>query len=286
MKIGRNEQCPCGSGKKYKRCCLPKKETLSAVSHKQNGTHSPDLHIERSDNSEQKGIMFTVTGEIYQPVRLYYKLLNKHAVQDNFKKMRCMDYDEKRDRWVWLYLAEANKISFSKPYDQIPKHAHPIVIGSFFTKADDEMYLDIRSIERAVEAVLFFDKHIDRSFAKVTHVAVLNRLPFDNPRTPRFNFDEFFESQEMKVHNPDELFADFEKFKKIEDSEERSRRALEYLSQKTKDRYPDAEKFPIHFYEDGIVPFKLSLSTSQAVAIKRLKGNKEVTYNDIIGKLS
>jgi len=20
--IGRNEQCPCGSGKKYKRCCL------------------------------------------------------------------------------------------------------------------------------------------------------------------------------------------------------------------------------------------------------------------------
>ena len=23
MKIGRNDQCPCGSGKKYKKCCLP-----------------------------------------------------------------------------------------------------------------------------------------------------------------------------------------------------------------------------------------------------------------------
>ena len=23
MKIGRNELCPCGSGQKYKRCCLP-----------------------------------------------------------------------------------------------------------------------------------------------------------------------------------------------------------------------------------------------------------------------
>lgn len=22
-KIGRNEPCPCGSGKKYKRCCIP-----------------------------------------------------------------------------------------------------------------------------------------------------------------------------------------------------------------------------------------------------------------------
>ena len=23
-KIGRNEECPCGSGKKYKKCCLDK----------------------------------------------------------------------------------------------------------------------------------------------------------------------------------------------------------------------------------------------------------------------
>jgi uncharacterized protein YecA (UPF0149 family) len=25
-KVGRNEPCPCGSGKKYKRCCLVKEE--------------------------------------------------------------------------------------------------------------------------------------------------------------------------------------------------------------------------------------------------------------------
>ncbi|MFQ5796612.1 MAG: SEC-C metal-binding domain-containing protein, partial [Candidatus Bipolaricaulia bacterium] len=24
MEIGRNDPCPCGSGKKYKKCCLPK----------------------------------------------------------------------------------------------------------------------------------------------------------------------------------------------------------------------------------------------------------------------
>ncbi len=27
MKIGRNTLCPCGSGKKYKNCCLDKKST-------------------------------------------------------------------------------------------------------------------------------------------------------------------------------------------------------------------------------------------------------------------
>jgi len=26
LKIGRNEPCPCGSGKKYKKCCLGKPE--------------------------------------------------------------------------------------------------------------------------------------------------------------------------------------------------------------------------------------------------------------------
>lgn len=28
MKIGRNDLCPCGSGLKYKKCCLNKKEKL------------------------------------------------------------------------------------------------------------------------------------------------------------------------------------------------------------------------------------------------------------------
>jgi Tfp pilus assembly protein PilF len=29
-KIGRNDPCPCGSGKKYKRCCLSKHEAAAA----------------------------------------------------------------------------------------------------------------------------------------------------------------------------------------------------------------------------------------------------------------
>ncbi len=29
VKIGRNELCPCGSGKKYKKCCLDKLEQVS-----------------------------------------------------------------------------------------------------------------------------------------------------------------------------------------------------------------------------------------------------------------
>jgi hypothetical protein len=31
LNIGRNDSCPCGSGKKYKRCCLPKEEAQAAA---------------------------------------------------------------------------------------------------------------------------------------------------------------------------------------------------------------------------------------------------------------
>jgi tetratricopeptide (TPR) repeat protein len=31
-KHGRNDPCPCGSGQKYKRCCLPKEEAAAAAS--------------------------------------------------------------------------------------------------------------------------------------------------------------------------------------------------------------------------------------------------------------
>ena len=31
MKTGRNDPCPCGSGKKYKRCCLIKRKRKSLV---------------------------------------------------------------------------------------------------------------------------------------------------------------------------------------------------------------------------------------------------------------
>jgi len=31
-KVGRNDPCPCGSGKKYKKCCLPREETRAQPS--------------------------------------------------------------------------------------------------------------------------------------------------------------------------------------------------------------------------------------------------------------
>ena len=50
---------------------------------------------------------------------------------------------------------------------QIPKHLHPIVIGSLFVRRNDELLLDLRSCERALLAIPFFDKYLPRKVAKV-----------------------------------------------------------------------------------------------------------------------
>jgi hypothetical protein len=290
MKIGRNEPCPCGSGKKYKKCCLLKEQKnnhteTDSVSTKKQLIQKPNKHFESYDTTEQKIFINTVTGEIYQPVRLYYKIIDRNAVQNIFKKLRCMEFDWENSRWVWLYIQEAKKIVFPIPYKQIHKHLHPIVIGSFFTKSDGEMYLDIRSIERAFEAILFFDRYIDRSVAELTHASVLNRLPFDKPGSPRFNFNEFFCSEKLEEKSPDQFMNELEEFSKIDDINEKREKAFRFIEEKMSEKLPEAEKFLVNFYDDGIDQFKLTLRLRQKVAIERWQGNENVSFDNIMNKV-
>ena len=54
MKIGRNEPCPCGSGKKYKKCCLnkdlDKKDELKATKLEALSSGSPEIQQLRDDH--------------------------------------------------------------------------------------------------------------------------------------------------------------------------------------------------------------------------------------------
>ena len=58
-------------------------------------------------------LLATMTGEHFQPVRLHYKVLNRPGLLRAFEKLRCLDYDSTRKRWVWLYAHEAKKLPYS-----------------------------------------------------------------------------------------------------------------------------------------------------------------------------
>jgi hypothetical protein len=50
-KIGRNDPCPCGSGKKYKKCCLPKQEDEKAIQRiEQKSDEKPIKELPASDS--------------------------------------------------------------------------------------------------------------------------------------------------------------------------------------------------------------------------------------------
>jgi len=44
-KVGRNQPCPCGSGKKYKQCCLAADEAADAATRQQQRRDAPPLPI-------------------------------------------------------------------------------------------------------------------------------------------------------------------------------------------------------------------------------------------------
>lgn len=129
---------------------------------------------------EERRLLTTMTGEVFQPARLYYEALDLHQIHASLSRLNCVEFDLRNGRFVWLYRDESRDLPFSNPYSSIPPERRPIVLGSIYFRQEGEMLLDLRSFERATKAVVFFDKYINRSAARVSHAAVINRL-FDCP---------------------------------------------------------------------------------------------------------
>jgi hypothetical protein len=225
------------------------------------------MHIVNGDvsNADEK-LVATVTGEYVQPVRLYYRLKDKRALKKVFSKLKCMDYDASRDRYVWLYQKEAKKLTFKYPYSAVPAEQRPVVIGSFFSESVDEMYLEVRSIERALQGIVFFDTYIKPYMASIDSISVINKLFSFAEHT--MDFSDYFD-QEVTINSEEkalQLQADFGQGKTLEKLEEQS--------------LPLVERFPCYFNDDGVTPLKLLLLSRQSIAIQHWMGNTEYTLQD------
>ena len=219
-------------------------------------------------------LVMTMTGEVFQPVRLFYRVHDMDRLQRRFGRMSCMNFDDTNDRWTWLYAGEARKLKFAQPYKAIPKHVHPIILGSFYSGGDDEMRLDIGSIERATKAVVFFDRRIDRSIAEVSYVAIYNKLPSNGTDHPGYNFDALF--ADVRTEEIDaRMEAEIERLTEAV----KSGRFTEFMKEP---RFELVEAFPVNFHEEGINQLRDSLRMRQAVAFQRWSGNTNFTMTDVI----
>lgn len=231
-----------------------------------------------------KQLLMTMTGEMHQPVRLYYQIFDHAAVLKAFTKLRCLDDDQDNQRWVWLYHGEAKKLKFHKSYSAIPRTMRPIVLGAFrFTSAQD-MTLDVRSWERATPAVVFFDRYLQRSIARVTHAAIVNRLfPYTTDGLPVL---EGLFAQVTTIDGEAMLRRLAASLQTIQDPGQRMDMAFALMEQQSQERLPEVEKLPVHFYEDGITSLENALRLRQIVAFEHWRGNTACTLGEVIKKVS
>lgn len=231
---------------------------------------------------EERRLLTTMTGEIFQPARLYYEALELDQIQTSLSKLRCVEFDPPNGRFVWLYRDESRHLPFSNPYSAIPPERRPIVLGSICFRQKGEMLLDLRSFERATKAIVFLDKYIDRSAARVTHAAVINRL-FDCPEASAEAMT-LLDAQPVE-RNPDDLIELAEEWAKGKSIEERLRTAMPFLEQLGRQRLPEIERFPVHFYEEGIASLERLLKIRQTVAFEHWKGNEDFTVADLMSRI-
>jgi hypothetical protein len=228
-------------------------------------------------------LMATMTGEAFQPVRLHYRSLNRPALLRAFEKLRCLDYDASGKRWVWLYGHEAKTLRFQKSYAQFPKELHPIVIGSFFLRTKETLLLDLRSCERALLAIPFFDSHLPRRLVEVTDAEVVNRLFPATKANLKLTPDALFDHQPSTRLDPEDVVQRlFEKTAHVEDLQEKIEIALEDLKSRANQPLPEIERLPVHYAEDGIGGFMLALRLRQIVANQHWLGKIDYTLRDAI----
>lgn len=226
-------------------------------------------------------LLMNMTGEAFQPVRLHYQVLSRSKLVQAFRKLRCLDYDAELRRWVWLYAHEAKRLALPIPHARLEPELHPIVIGAFFLRPE-ELVLDLRSTERALLALPFFDRLLPRRLVRATDAEIVNRVfpgeEADRPRTP----GDFFDRPGSVATDPAAFLAKLDELKSAEDDPEAPSRALAMIEGSARKPLPEVERFPTHYHEDGIGSLQLAFRLRKIVAMRHWSGDADYTLDDAI----
>lgn len=224
-------------------------------------------------------LAFTTTGELFQPVRIHYKVFDVSKLNTLFSSLKCMDYDPDSKRWVWLYIGEARKLEFN----QKPGEEHLIIIGEFLFENSNNIILNLRSHERAINGIVFFDEHIPKSVIEVTDITTINRLYSLKEATSVGSLNKLFETNNLTIRDPEKITQDLLELKNSSDDEAENQKAIsKYILELSNEKIPEIEKFPSNYYEDGIESLRYSLRLNQIVALEHWKGNTDYNAMDAI----
>lgn len=231
---------------------------------------------------DKKQLVSVKTGEPYQPVRIYYQVTKKKTVLSALQKLRCIEFDSAQQRWNWLYEEEAKKLKFTRSYKALLPQDRPLILGYFTFRGDTQMLFDVRSQERAIAALDFFGKRINRYAARPTHLRLVNRY-FSAAEMPNRqihpSLDTFFDGDnvrciakemEAKLHQLETDYAD--------DADAKQKAITDYMNQQMQQRHPEIEELSLEDLPlSGTVGLQMTLLMRQREAFELWNGN--FTYN-------
>jgi len=271
-KIGRNQPCPCGSGKKYKRCCY-RQDNLQE-------TQAPLSNVSKDDKKPAGSILHTTTGEPLNVARLVYKIYDGQLVKQTFQNLHCMRFDEKHACWQWDYADEAIKLEFTTSHHQIPKEMSPVNLSRMRIE-DTQLTMDFLSHNRLMQAIDFFNQYLPRTAAKATEIFILNQFfsVSEENAVLELNFNQVFKSSE--ITQPSNIMENaLQRLKQGVNDEEKDNIMSDFFAAMLAEKLPKVESLPIHYYEDGLDPLRLSLMQRRQVILQHFSGNTDYTLGD------
>lgn len=281
-KVGRNAPCPCGSQKKYKKCCLDDTDNQQ--------TQSISQSQKRASSRNTDSLLMTTTHEPHMPIRLYYTVQDKNALIRKLRQLKCVQFHSDDDAFFINYTKEARNFGLSIPHHQVPKMLYPIILAEGHFTSAKTLLLDLRSFERGARMIEFMDKHIDRAIAKITHAATYNRIHRANASTlqtfKHVDYDALFAEKNLHIIDP---MASLEKLQQVtahtHDQDEKLLAFEAYFEQIKSEKIPQVEKFPIHYYEEGISSFEIGSKLRIMLAYEHVTGNTKCTLFQMVEKL-
>jgi hypothetical protein len=112
-KPGRNDPCHCGSGKKYKQCCLAKDETKAAT-YTSSGKRKFKASVISVSDKSQSVFKGANTGPVMPSVGSTMEALKFKMAQSDYRKK-----EEKED--LPFNIPTAEEAEFEKPEETEPK---------------------------------------------------------------------------------------------------------------------------------------------------------------------
>ncbi len=234
----------------------------------------------------QLNLITNITGEPYQPTRLYYHVSKKKTVLGVFEKLKCVDYYQKSDRWYWLYQEEAKKIRFQQSYNKIPKENRPVPLGYFQFINNELMMLETRSFQRVLEAVKFFNTRLNWRVAEPVRLGIVNKFfgcsPDETPQPPN-SFAEFFDRDDIVIHTPEKLEEEINKIiAEYETEEEKNEAVKVFMEEKSRYPLPEIEEIAVTIHDEGLSILEMALRMKHIEAWQHWQGNADFTQYDLI----